>query len=106
MVRAGLTLLHIKSCVIYPTLRTVRPSEPGGSGWRGRGAALHRARRPVLRIEKFINLKTGVAYDDQYCQPAAPAHDRGHERAQALCGNAARAHPKLQTVRCFSEAIS
>ena len=27
--------------------------------------------------------KTGVAYEYGYCQPAAPAHDRGHERAQA-----------------------
>ena len=41
---------------------------------------------------------------DDY-QPAAPAHDRGHERAQALCGYAERPHPQLQAVRCVSQAI-
>ena len=39
-------------------------------------------------------------------QPAAPAHDRGHERAQALCGHAEGPHSQLQAFRCVSEAIA
>jgi hypothetical protein len=34
--------------------------------------------------------KTGVSHEYGFGQLAASAHDRGHERAQALCGDAAR----------------
>src|SRR5262249_12410152 len=44
--------------------------------------------RPVLRIEVLsTSSKTGVSHEYGYRQPAASAHDRGHERAQALCGD-------------------
>src|SRR5215831_19114538 len=40
--------------------------------------------RPVLRIEVLsTSSKTGVSHEYGYRQPAASAHDRGHERAQA-----------------------
>src|SRR3974377_584087 len=52
------------------------------------------------------SLKTGVAYDNQGYHPAASAYDRGHECAQALCGNAAKPYSGMQAVRGVSEAIS
>src|SRR5215471_3521343 len=62
--------------------------------------------RPVLRIEVFsTSSKTGVAHEYGFRQPAASAHDRGHERAQALCGHAAGPYPRLQAVRGVSQAI-
>jgi hypothetical protein len=35
--------------------------------------------------------------------PAAPAYDRGHERAQTRCALAARPYPQLQVFRCISD---
>src|SRR6266446_4033433 len=66
-----------------------------------------RTRRPVLRIEVSpTSSKTGVTHDHGYCQPVAPADDRGHERAQTLCGHAEGPHPQLQAVCCVSQAVS
>src|SRR5436190_19489301 len=63
--------------------------------------------RAVLKIEvSSTSFKTGVAYEYGYRQPAAPAHDRGHERAQALRGHAAGPRPQLQAVRRISQAVS
>src|SRR6478672_7875424 len=62
---------------------------------------------PVLRIEvSSTSSKTGVSYEYRFHQPAAPAHDRGHERSQTLCCYAEGPHPQLQTVCCFPEAFS
>src|SRR6266478_4026810 len=47
----------------------------------------------------------GVAYEYGYRQPAASAHDRGHERAQALCRHAEGPYPRLQAVRGVSQAV-
>src|SRR5258708_24274272 len=61
---------------------------------------------PVLRIEvSSTSSKTGVAYEYGYRQPAASAHDRGHERAQALCRHAEGPYPRLQAVRGVSQAV-
>src|SRR5262245_12917260 len=65
-----------------------------------------RARCPVLRIEvSSTSPETGVADEHGYGQSAAPAHDRGHELAQAWCADAEEPHLQLPTVRCVSEAV-
>src|SRR5215831_15328729 len=62
--------------------------------------------RPVLRIEVLsTSSKTGVSHEYGYRQPAASAHDRGHERAQALCGDTERPPAGLPAVRGVSQAI-
>src|SRR5712692_7264959 len=64
------------------------------------------AGRPVLRIEvSSTSSKTGVSHEYGYRQPAASAHDRRHERAQALCRHAEGSYPRLQAVRGVSQAV-
>jgi hypothetical protein len=62
---------------------------------------------PVLKIEvSSTSSKTGVSHEYAYRHPAAPADDRGHERAQALRGHAEGPHPQLQAVCRIPEAIA
>ena len=49
--------------------------------------------------------KTGVAYEYGHGPPATPAHDRGHECAQALCRQAEGPHPQLQAFRCILNGL-
>jgi len=50
-----------------------------------------------LRIEgSSTSSKTGVFYDYGRRHPAASSHDRGHERAEALCRHAEGPHSQLQ----------
>jgi hypothetical protein len=50
--------------------------------------------------------QAGVAHEYGCCQPIAPAHDRGHERAQARHAHTAKPHLKLQAIRRVSQALS
>jgi hypothetical protein len=53
------------------------------------------ARGAVLKIEvSSTSFKTGVAHEYGCRHRAASAHDRGHERAQALCGHAEGSYPR------------
>src|SRR5262249_46541776 len=47
-------------------------------------------RLACVRINKVLSpqSKRGVAHEYGFDQPVASAHDRGHERALALCGHA------------------
>ena len=52
------------------------------------------------------SLKMGVSHEYGFRQPATSTHDRGYERAQALCGHAKGSYPRrLQTVRSNSQAV-
>jgi hypothetical protein len=45
----------------------------------------------------ITSVKIGVAHEYGFRQPAALTHDRGYERAQALCRNAERSYSQPQT---------
>src|SRR6266853_6954406 len=72
----------------------------------GSCVAADEPRRAVLRIEvSLTSSKTGVAYEYGHGPPATPAHDRGHECAQALCRHAEEPHPQLQAFSLHSNGL-
>src|ERR1051325_6091725 len=52
------------------------------------------------------SLRTGVTHEYDHDQPTTPAHDGGHECAQARTAFAAEPYLQLQAVRCVPEALS
>src|ERR1700730_5261323 len=59
-----------------------------------------------LRIEVSSTSLRRVPHEYRCHQPAAPAHDRGHERAQAQPAHAEKPHQQLQAVRRVFEALA
>jgi hypothetical protein len=53
-----------------------------------------------------VNLTQESSHEYRCHQPAAPAHDRGHERAQAQPAHAEKPHQQLQAVRRVLEALA
>src|SRR5580704_13452744 len=72
-------------------VRAVGHAERAAGRVAGIARRLHLA---CVYVGKMIEVsttssKTGVAYDNRGCHPAASAYDRRHELAQALCAGAA-----------------
>jgi hypothetical protein len=59
-----------------------------------------------LRIEVSSTSLRRVPHEYRFRRPAAAAHDRGHERAQAEPAHAEKPHQQLQAVRRVFEALA
>src|SRR5258708_5843725 len=65
------------------------------------GDSIRRARRAGLSWPLPADISDEALERLVYRQPAAPAHDRGHERPQALWGHAAGPHSRVKRFAAF-----